>query len=469
MNEKIIRKENGDAGDFEDFLRLLTDCVPQKSVDGARYLIDYWNEWAQSNEFRNGALPKWKEMDDALRLAFGQGLLEGKDVNRCICQAVPEVFRNFPIWRRKSIRVAGRDISPSELFEDPFTRLLAWSGVVGIMKEHIVPGYLLNPLGEYVYGGLSGAMANFGHLFSNPAWREAVVFEIANQYDLAANAGKGLFSEFGASQDEIYMLVFLLKKVIAWGERIFAEEYNCMAGADSFYTQCSYAYNPGIRSMQVRSTTSGAVIPIEKSGGKIQAKHSARRDYFEKGLLGPGTEGITIFYQWDRDKTAKTLADEQKKAEAQGRGVEHRQEAVSTLTEYLKRPNIELSEGRFSGIWEWKKFFTLVSENRVAFSGRDNELKKNNHGLWVNHSHKPFLMNCIKELVNSDELSAEEKNVLMQGLPNAKHVKDLTMLLYKAEKKNVLKYAASTMANPVAYATEIVDELLSRGRKLNET
>jgi hypothetical protein len=75
-------------------------------------------------------------------------------------------------------------------------------------------------------------------------------------------------------------------------------------------------------------------------------------------------------------------------------------------------------------------------------------------------------MTCIRELVNSDELSTEEKKILMQGLPNAEHVKDLTMLLYQAEKKNVLKHAGSVMADPVAYATDIVDELLKRGGRM---
>jgi hypothetical protein len=218
--------------------------------------------------------------------------------------------------------------------------------------------------------------------------------------------------------------------------------------------------------MQVRSTTSGAVIPIEKNGGKAQSKHSARQDYFEKGLLGPGSEKIRIFYQWDRDKTAMTLAKEQKKAEEKGIGPEHRQDAINILSEYLKRSNLELSEGSFNGIWGWKNFFTLVSDHKVAFSGRDENLKKINHGLWVNHNHRSFLTNCIREMTNSDELTAEQKTTLQKELPSAERVHELTMLLYRVENKVVLKPQGEIMSDPSGYATDIIDDLLNRGAKL---
>jgi hypothetical protein len=337
---------------------------------------------------------------------------------------------------------------------------------VGVHKEKIVPGYMLSAAGQYAYDGLLGSLSNFGHLFSNPAWRFAIAGEIAKQYRLDISIGSGLLNNIRASQDEVFSLVRMLKKIIAWADRRFNEQYECMSGADSFYTQCLFAYNPGIQSMQVRSTTSGAVIPIEKSGGKAQGKHSARQDYFEKGLLGPGSEDIKIYYQWDRDKTAMTLAREQKNAEEKGVGAEHRHDSASILCEYLKKPNIELSEGCFSGLWGWKNFFTLVSDQKVAFSGRDEELKKINHGLWVNHHQRDFLTTCIQELINSDELTAEQKTILQRGLPDAKRVNELTMLLYKVENKRVLKPQGEAMADPQCYATDIVDDLLNRGSKL---
>ena len=466
MNSNDKKNFSATDRDLKDFFRLLSTFVPTKSIDGAKYLIDYWDKWAQSSEFREKALMKWNKIDRILSKAFDTPQLKADMVNTCICQSVPEAFRDFPIWQAKTIRIAGRDVSPSELFTDPFTCILAWCGVLGVRKESIVPGYLLSASGQYLYDGLLGSLANLGHFFSNPAWRFAVVSEIAKQYNLKTIAGNELLGNVSTSQDEIFTLVHMLKKVIAWADHRFDEQFSCMSGADSFYTQCLYAYNPGIQSMQVRSTTSGAVIPLEKSGGKTQGKHSARQDYFEKGLLGPGSEKIRIFYQWDRNKTAMALAKEQKKAEGHDLGIEHRQDAINILSEYLKKPNIELSEGSFSGIWEWKNFFTLVSDQKVAFSGRDEELKRINHGLWVNHNHRSFLTTCIKELMNSDELTADQKTTLQQGLPDAKRVNELTMLLYNAENKRVLKPQGEIMAEPLGYATDVVDDLLNRGAKL---
>jgi hypothetical protein len=143
---------------------LFAACVPERVADGARYLVDYWNQWAQTNEFRESAMAKWEKMDQELTVVFNTPELRPDDVNRCISKSIPEAFEGFPIWNVKSMRIAGRDISPSDLFEDQLTCLLAWCGVVGIHKGNIVPGYLPNPRGEYLYGGMLGSLTNIGHL-----------------------------------------------------------------------------------------------------------------------------------------------------------------------------------------------------------------------------------------------------------------------------------------------------------------
>lgn len=460
---------HGEGQDLEEFFRFLTAFVPRKSIDGARWVIDNWAQWAQKSEFREKAILKWQAMDRLLEKTFESPPLKPDPINDCICRAIPEAFSGYPVWASDSIRVAGREVSASELFKDPFTCLLAWCGILGIHEGRIVPGYIPNQAGGYVYESLLGSMANFGHLFSNPAWRFAVVGEIAKHYNLDALAGEDMHSNISASQDEVDAAVLLLKKVMAWGQDQFREEYACMPSADSFYAQCLYSYNPAVQEQQVRSTTSGAVIPIERYGGKSVSKHCARGDYFDKGLLGPGAENIHIYYQWDRDTTAKKLAQEQAKAEQEGRGAEHKREAIAILARYLIRPNIELSEGSFSGPWGWKNYFTLVSNERVAFSGRDETLKRINHGLWVDHEYKPFLTRCIRDLTESAELTTEQKALLQAGLPDAKRLHEVTMLLYRVENKRVLKPRGTVIEDALAYAAQVVEELLQRGRLLMRT
>lgn len=110
-------------------------CVPERVADGARYLVDYRNQWAQTNEFRESAMAKWEKMNQELTVVFNTPELRPDDVNRCISKSIPEAFEGFPIWNVKSMRIAGRDISPSDLFEDQLTCLLAWCGVVGSLSE----------------------------------------------------------------------------------------------------------------------------------------------------------------------------------------------------------------------------------------------------------------------------------------------------------------------------------------------
>lgn len=466
MNKDIKKNDHINEEDVEEFLRFLSKFVPDKSIDGARYLIDYWNKWSEDSQYKDKAEERWAAMDLLSKEVFSTTNLSADAINNLICKSIPESFKNFPIWGVKTLHVAGRDISPSELFDDPFTCLLAWCGVLGIHDQTIAPGTLLNKNGQYLYEGLTGSMSNLGHLFARPEWRFLVVGEIARQYNLKLPAGKEIFDQIKASREELETLVYFFKKVIAWIQSKVEEHYTCMSSANSFYGQCLYAYNPGINIMHVRSTTSGAVIPIEKKGGALHGKHSARKDYFEKGLLGPGSENIKIYYQWDHDRTAIKLAKEQEKAEKEGRGVEHKNEATDILSKYLVRPNIELSEGSFSGIWQWKQFYTLVSNNRVAFSGRDEKLKSINHGLWVNHHYKSFLMTCLEELKVSNKLTVQEKKLLEQGVPEAERLHELISLLYRVEKKLVLKPYNETMNNPESYAKDIIENLLQRGKSL---
>jgi hypothetical protein len=286
------------------------------------------------------------------------------------------------------------------------------------------------------------------------------------QYNIDISAGTELFKQIKASQDDLDTLVLLFKRVIAWMDENVNEVYQSMRTEDRFYSQCLCEYNPGIRTMQVRAQTAGSIIPIERTGGVPEGIRSARFDYFEKGILGPGSENIAIFYHWDANETAIKLAMEQKKAEQAGLGKVHRDTAIKNLSKYLKRQNIEMSEGSFAGAWDWKGMFTLVSDKKVALSNRDKTLRKINRGLWVNHKERHFLADCLKELANSDELSFQEKEMLREGIPDAKRVNEMTSLLHRVERKNVFKPLGSVFPDAEEHAADIVDELLRRGRKL---
>ncbi len=456
-----------DERSVEEFVQFARSCIPQRSIDGALYLIEHWVRWAESNEFRDKAMERWDAMDNLIKVLPGKDKNErGEYVNKLISESVPQVFQHFPVWRAKNVRMGGRDISPSELFADPFTCLLTWCGVLGIDRGYIVPGSLRDAEGNYVYPGMLGSWSNLGHVFSNPNWRDVVITAIRKQYNIEIGAGKELFKQIKASQDDLDTLVLLFKRVIVWADEHFNEDYQPMKDEDNFYNQCLYAYNPGIRTMQVRARTAGSVIPVERTGGVPEGIRSARFEYFEKGILGPGSEDISIFYHWDGDQTAIKLATEQKKAEQAGLGKVHREAAIRNLSRYIKRPNIELSEGSFAGVRDWKGTFTLVSDKKVVLSNRDKKIRKIQRGLWVNHKERPFLADCLKDLADSDELSVQEREMIRRGIPNAKRMNEMTSLLHRVERKKVLKPLGDCFADAEERAAEIVEGLLSRGRKL---
>jgi len=453
------------SGPDTDLLEFSRVFLPQPSIDGALYLVDKWHNLSQSAEFREKAEEKYSVMDDLLKGAIDREL-SPEAVNDVICRLIPAQFEDFPVWRQKTIRISGRDISASELFNDPFTCILAWAGIVGLHEGDIVPGYLQNPGQKYLYETMFGAMENFGHLFNSPEWQRLIVAEIARQYDLESAAGEDLLNSVRPAREEVAQLVYLLKKFSDWMRREFNERYGCMQSSHSFYQRCTYLYHPGLSSIQVYSTTSGAVIPSERRGNKIQVKNPARKDYFTKGLMGPGAEKISIIYQWDDKKTANTLASEQRRAEEIGQGEQHKQDSINNLVQFLRKPNIELSEGSFSGIWEYKNFFTLVSNDNVVFSGRDKDLKKINHGLELNHRSQRSMSDWVKHIIASNELSSAQRAILEEGLPNANEIHEKAMLLYKVQKKNVIKKCGEVIYNPEERAREIIEMLLEKGNKL---
>lgn len=466
MVECLDKYDDNDYNDIIEFLKFLSAFVPQQSIDGAKYVIDEWITWADSIEYKDQALEIWSVIDQICRDIFNNSRPDVNRINELICISVPDVFKKFPIWNRDALRIAGKDIDPTELFKDPFTCILAWCGILGVHNGNVVPGYLLNDKGNYLYEGFLGSLSYFCHLFSNPAWRLLIVSQISKQYGLNFGNGKELLGNISSSQDDLHTLAYLLKKATGWAESTFNEQYICMPTADSFYSQCLCSYHPRLMEQHVFSTTPGAAIPVETYGGKIVKKHLARPDYFNFGLLGPGSENIKICYQWDFINAAIKLTEEQEKAEVEGRGLEHKREAIKILSRFLVRPNIELSEGQFSGIWSWKKSFTLVSERRVAFSSRDKKLKKINNGIWINHDQKPHLMNFINHFLSSNELTDEQKMFLSKNLPNATKINEKVNLLYDLEKKTVLKPYGYVEKNPLMLAEEIIESLLQRGKPL---
>lgn len=446
-----------------DSLRFLKTFIPERSLEATKYIMDEWMEFYE--EKRHEIAGKWQEMDRLADTLLSSSQANPAAVSELIGKSIPQSLRDMPFWKKKSIRIAGRDMDADEILNDEFVRLLVWTGVLAINKGEIVPGALLNENRDYLYSGLSGAVTNFGHIAANPQWRLLFVGAVARQYNLEALDGYKSIEELKITGSKLDDFVSLLKQAVASSQKVFNEPYSCMPTADAFYTQCLYAYNHIIKAMYVFSRTSGTVIPIEESGGALELKHTARLDYFKYGLRGKETVNTPIYYQWDRHTTAKKLAEEQQKAEKAGRGQEHKQKSINILSTYLELPNFELSESSFSGPWTWKNFFTLVSDRRTAFSNRDSQLKKIAHGIWINHEDRDFLADTLKTSIESEELSPDQKKLLQEGFPDATEVHGMVDLLYRIDNKQIIKRVGENIENPQSYAEEIIEGLLKRGTK----
>jgi len=448
--------------DFLDSLRFLNAFIPDRSLEATRYIIGEWMEFYEDK--RHEIAAKWQEMDQ-----LADKLLSGSQVNpaavsELIGKSIPQSLCGLPFWKKKSIRIAGRDMDADEILNDKFVRLLVWTGVLAINKGEIVPGALLNEKGQYIYPGLSGALTNFGHIAANQRWRSLFIGVVAEQYNLQAIDGHDTLEQLQITGNKLDDFVSLLKQVVASSKDVFDEPYSCMPTADAFYTQCLYAYNRLIKAMYVFSRTSGTVIPVEESGSTLELKHTARLDYFRYGLRGKDTAETPIYYQWDRHTTAEKLAEEQQKAETAGRGQEHKQKSIEILSEYLALANFELSESSFSGPWTWKNFFTLVSDRRVAFSNREPHLKKIAHGIWIDHEHREFLADSLKKSAAAVKASAEREGLPDCEVPDAAGVYDMVDFLYNVDNKRVIKRAGETVENPRSYAREVIEDLLARGK-----
>ena len=385
-----IPEEKEPQGDpVADFIYVLRGLVPRSVVDGALYLINEWWDYSQSEQYRNRAAARCKMMDRVVEQAFKN--LQPAEASQVVCSLVPDQFQHFPIWRQKTLRIAGRDVTASELFEDPLTCVLAWFGIVGIYEGKLVPGYSFAPDGEYLNETMRGAASNLGHFFSNPDWRKLVLAEVAKQYDLDNIKMERAVDEILPAQESLDEGVYVLKKLMAWMRDEFMEPYVKLHKANQFYMHCQNQYSPDLFVMHVKARTAGALIPSEHRGDKGPEKNPARRDYFDKGVLGPGAEEVLIYYQWDSKDTALKLAEEQRAAEKVGQGEQHKKETIANLSRYLARPNIELSEASFSGMWSWKSSYTLTSDRSVVFSERRPNLRKIMRGLQLEEETRDFL------------------------------------------------------------------------------
>lgn len=447
MDVGVLRETKDALDELFEFYRdaVVSGLVTDKQVDAIKLLVDSYAESSAQESKR-----------EILENVFG-GLVKG--ITEVLsgtpeCVAVPEsvckALEEIPRPSLERLEVAP-ELTPDVMPFDRDLGPLFLSGVYGSEGGRFTLGSS-RPEGRKDLPGVNIIipLGNLENLLDPTHYRRLFFERILKDYCIEAwpdYADMIRPLPLDESREHVRRLI----RAMAAAEQRFGEAFTFVPDDASFYNQGRRMYE-GSLTVFIFAATSGILIPDEYTG---KGKCPFRPRYFEEGLLKDAKGGPARYYQWDRRRSSARLWECYS-----GRGSEHekngfKQGAEEIVKRALAIPGLEMTESDFSSA-EWKRHFTLVSEDRSILSVRTED-RRIGHGLIVGKGFSENVRVC-------DALA----RAMPRGSGRPSSLLDFVQAKYRSEDKLVLKGLNETYVGKEAAerAREIVEEHLTLGKKL---
>lgn len=236
---------------------------------------------------------------------------------------------------------------------------------------------------------------------------------------------------------------------------------------ENIYELGSTMYRDEADSLFVFSRTPGLIIPAEYYGDDDDNPY--RSIYFNHGLLGDSSRNLRIYYQWNRATTAVALYKGFAEAIRTGAGEVFRDEAASILNRFLRRANIEITEGMFGyqrpEIGKLKRTMTIVNKSSVVKTSRDRYSRSIDNAVVLGGDHSDNLLAPLLSQLTSFQVEPKWSSAFITEVPerSACSIPYAVKALYDEDVLLTVKPMGHVLHKQAAY--EHIDRLIALGRE----